>query len=352
MQQSGEVQPGASDGTAPQAPRRPLGQRLLRPLIQAVVMAGLLLLLLRLVDVSALSAAYARADLRMLPLAVGLLIASIAARTVRLWILTGCRSGFLPVFHAHNIGMAVNNLLPLRAGEVVTALILGRVGGVRASAALSIIAIDRVLDILVLLVFYAAVVFFTPQIAGNVRHADTFLIIVVLGVAIAMWLVQSHHERVRALLGRLLSHVSSPRRESWQQRAEGVLEGLQILRDRRTMVMALLWSPPSWLLSFAACYLVLRGFWPDAPLTASVLAVSLSALSVSLVTVPAGVGVMHASLFFSVALFGMDHESALLFAIVYHAVILLLTSALGLIGLRPAGLTIHELAIRLRRRRQ
>lgn len=343
------VDKSASDDAAVPARNRPLGYRLLKLLIQLVVMGGLWFLLLRLVDVGSLSDAYARADLRLVPVAIALLFASIAARTVRLWMLTGYRSAFLPVFHAHNVGMAVNNLLPLRAGELITALLLGRVSGMGASAALSVIAIDRILDIVVLLVVYAVVLFLTPEILGKVRYADALLIVLVLAGSITMWLVQAYGESARKLVARALSFLSSPRREHWQRRAESVLEGLQILRDHRTMAAALSWSLVAWLLSIGACHLVLRGFWPDAPFAASALAVCLSALSVTIVTVPAGVGVMHASLFFSVALFGMDHQNALLFAIVYHALLVLISFALGLIGLRPAGLTIQELTARFSR---
>lgn len=351
MHYGGEVQADAPAGAAAPARHRSLGRRLLNPLLQVAVMGGLCLLLLRFVDLGFLPQAYARADLRLLPLAVILLTASITARTVRLWVLTEYRIKFRPVFHAHNVGMAINNLLPLRAGEVLTALVLGRAGGIGAPAALSIIAVDRILDIMVLAIFYAIVVLLTPEMLGNMRYADGLLIVFVLAVFTAMWLVQSYQGVVRRLIAGALSVFPLASRARWQQRADGILDGFRVLGDRRTMLFALLWSPVGWLLSFAACHVVLKGFWPDAPVAASVLAVCLSALSVTIVTVPAGIGVMHASLFFSVTLFGMDHENALLFALVYHALIVALSFALGILGLRPSGLTVRGLGERFRRQK-
>lgn len=218
------------------------------------------------------------------------------------------------------------------------------------SAALSIIAIDRILDIAVLLALYGVVLLLAPEVIGKIGSAGALLLALVLGAFAAMWLAVSYRERILRLAAGTLAHLSSSRRERWQQRAESVLDGLQILRDRRTMCAALVWSLIAWLLSVLGCHVVLLAFWPDAPPAASVLSVCLSAFSVTIVTVPAGIGVMHASLFFSVALFGMDHQNALLFAIVYHALIFGLSVVLGLIGLRPAGLTLHELATRIRQR--
>jgi uncharacterized protein (TIRG00374 family) len=328
---------------------RAMGQRVLRLVFQFAIMAALLLLLARLVDFKSLSAAYARATLQYLPLAAIILTAAIASRIVRLWILTAGRAAFLPVFHANNVGMAVNNLLPLRAGEVITALLLGKIGGIGAPAALSIIAIDRILDIIVLLILYAALALLTPELLGSMRYADVILVTFVLAVAASMWFACAYRRIVRGWVASLLTSLSFARRERWLRRIDGILDGLAVLGDRRTMIAAAAWSPVGWILSIMACQIVLSGFWPDAPLKAAVLAVCLSALSVSIVTVPAGVGVMHASLFFSVTLFGLDAENALLFAITYHALLLVLSTALGLVGLKPAGLTIEQLAARLRR---
>lgn len=348
MKKSGGIQPGVLDNTAVPARRRSLGRHALKLILQLAVMGGLCVLLLRLVDVPALLAALARADLRLLPLAAVFLTGGIAVRAVRLRVLTGSRWGFSTVFHAHNVGMAVNNLLPLRAGEVIMALLLGRVTGLGASAALSIIAVDRILDIVMLILLYAGIVLLTPEILGTAKYANSLLIVVVVAVLAAMWLVQLYREQLRGLMARALAFLPQPRRTRWLQRGEGVLDGLAVLRNYRIMFMAVLLSPLTWLLSILACHLVLTEFWPEAPLATSALAVCLSALSIAIVTVPAGVGVMHASLFFSVTLFGMVKEDALLFAIVYHALIVLVSTVLGAIGLRPAGLTFRELLARLR----
>jgi glycosyltransferase 2 family protein len=327
---------------------RSVARRLLKIALHVFIMAALLLLLLRLVDIPALLTAYQRADFHMLPMVIALLAAAIVSRTVRLWILTGRRSAFLPVFHAHNVGIAVNNLLPLRAGEVITALLLGRIGGVSASSALSIIAIDRILDVVVLLILYAGLLLLVPELVGNIRHADAALIALVVMVLGVMWFAQARRDVVRSWAVKPISLMGIARRERWEKRLDGILGGLGVLAEPRTMLAAVAWSPVGWILSVVACFLVLRGFWPEAPLKASVLAVCLSALSVTIVTVPAGIGVMHASLFFSVTLFGLDPENALLFGITYHAAIVIVSTLLGLIGLRPAGLGAGELAARLR----
>ncbi len=58
------------------------------------------------------------------------------------------------------IGFAANNLLPLRAGELIRAIVIGRQRKISKSAALGTVFIERVADGLVLLLMLAFCLFF------------------------------------------------------------------------------------------------------------------------------------------------------------------------------------------------
>jgi uncharacterized protein (TIRG00374 family) len=332
-------------------PPRNMVRRSLALLAQLAVIGGLWFLLLRMVDTASLSAALASADLRLLPLTALGLLAATAMRACRLWLLLGRPGPFKTVFCAHNIGMAVNNLLPFRTGEFILALILRRTVDVPTPSALSTIAVDRILDALALLAFYGLAMLLAPGVSAKLSYVGTGVLAAIVVLIAVMLLMQSNEAAVQRLVARALSFLPPGRRERWLKLSMELLAGLGVLRRPAVLSAALACSFAAWSIVIVACYVALVAFWPGATLLASVLATCFAALGVALVAVPAGVGVMHASFFFGVTLAGMDPQKALLFAVAYHAVILLLTTTLGLVSLRPIGFTLKELMARLRQSR-
>src|SRR2546429_490655 len=81
--------------------------------------------------------------------AVAVATATFPLRTARwryLLRLEGASLPYAPLWHATAIGFMANNLLPARAGEFARAYAAGRLTGVRFSAALASVAIERIMD--------------------------------------------------------------------------------------------------------------------------------------------------------------------------------------------------------------
>ena len=70
-----------------------------------------------------------------------------------------------PVTSAMLIGLAVNMLLPLRAGEAARIVALGRSAGVSRVESLGTVALERVLDVFCLLLLLFAALPWLPEIS-------------------------------------------------------------------------------------------------------------------------------------------------------------------------------------------
>ncbi len=99
--------------------------------------------------------ALSRVDWRLLPLALILLYTGIVIRAYRWHVLLRpvCDIPTREVFPVMIVGYAANNVLPLRAGELVRAWVLGQRYGVRKTAALATIAVERLFDGVTMLLF-------------------------------------------------------------------------------------------------------------------------------------------------------------------------------------------------------
>ncbi len=106
---------------------------------------------------------------------------------------------FAPVFSALCAGYLVSNVLPARLGELARLVLLVGEQPVSVARTFSTIVIERVLDVLTLLIVFAAILpFLNVQLPVEVlRGAQVGIALVLLGVALVV----------------LLSFVLAPRRK-------------------------------------------------------------------------------------------------------------------------------------------
>src|SRR5438034_2657978 len=123
--------------------------RTLRFFAPFVLSAGLLYLIVRSVasEPSQVLAALASADWLLLPLAIGLYFVGVWLRSAR-WslLLPEHAVDTSTLFRALVVGFTVDNLLPLRVGEVARAYLLSRWCRISYGATIAKLVVERVLD--------------------------------------------------------------------------------------------------------------------------------------------------------------------------------------------------------------
>ena len=164
--------------------------------------------------------------------AVVLATATFPIRTIRwrsLLQMNDTRLPFVPLWHATAIGFMANNLLPARAGELARAYAARQLTGVRFTAAMGSVAVERVFDGLVLVGLLAAGIalggFARGVAVGGValaRVATVAVVVFVVALGFAFWLV--HRPAPALRVARWCAERVMPRR--WAEHAVGFLEGL------------------------------------------------------------------------------------------------------------------------------
>jgi glycosyltransferase 2 family protein len=168
-----------------------------------------------------------------------------------------------PVKHIHTwdllpitvIGFMANNVLPLRTGEVVRSYVLSRTQGVRKTAALATIAVERIFDGLTMVGFMLVAALFV-DFTSALRHVMTVAVILFV-IAIAVLGVMTFAASLRTRFIRfgvqLLPNSFAARIEHM---AEAFFSGLAALRSPRAVGLVALSSIVAW--SFeASMYLVI-----------------------------------------------------------------------------------------------
>ena len=261
-------------------------------------------------------------------------------RAVRLLFMLDYAIPYSKVFHIQNIGYMLSQLLPLRLGDVARVVLIGNVPPVTMAQGLSTLVIERLLDLLlivVLLPFTVSGIADLPEWMRSFAQLSGF--IAIAGIII---LVIAANQRERAsrmvggLIGRFLPFLD---RDSWVRRFDNLLVGLKSLTSIRdglilTILTILVWIPIIIAYYFTMLAVNLEPTWIMAAFV-----VCAAALSVAIPSTPGQAGPFHFAVITALQLYGQPAAESASFAFLYHIGALLVMVIMGTIGVFSTGVT-------------
>ncbi|MDP7345574.1 MAG: lysylphosphatidylglycerol synthase transmembrane domain-containing protein [Anaerolineales bacterium] len=272
---------------------------------------------------------------------------SLWARAMRWRVLLEEKIGGGRLFWITNISYFVSNLLPLRIGELARVYLATRGSAVSGMQALSTAVLERMIDVLTVFALLFAVLPLVPQ-QGLITAIAYWVVAAVLLAMVAVFGLARKRSGFVAIIGEFVGRVAPRLRGATSEAAENFLRSIDIVRGRRLGIAAL-WSVLVWLLAALAVYSMLLGFLPEQPVYVGVFVTAIVALGIALPSVPAGVGLWEAATVAALAVFGVDRETALAYAVVVHLTIFVKMAILGTVGLHFEGENLNHLASGARR---
>jgi glycosyltransferase 2 family protein len=234
------------------------------------------------------------------------------------------------LFSVVAIGYMANNVLPLRAGELVRSYVLSTRTGLPKTSILATIALERLFDGITMLLFILVASLFialTDQLEYVVLIAA-----VLFGAVLTIFAVLTTEVARYVLIARLLPLLPTFARTRAERILESVFTGLRVLRRRNDMLVVSGLSVLAWLFE-ASMYLVISiGFGLGVGIAAILLVTAVANLATLIPSSPGYVGPFEAGVLLAlVGAIGMQRELALSFAIVVHAALYAPITLVGLI---------------------
>lgn len=307
----------------------------------ALFSALFLWLALRDLDWRVVGAHLQNARWHYLPLCVGVWSASLGIRAMRWHLLLGERVPFGSVFHVHNIGFLLNNVLPFRTGELARAYLVAQTkSGVSGWSVLSTIVAERILDVLTIVLLLVMIL---PLLSVDPAIVSGGLLLGGLAVlGFGLLLAFAHRPQwAQAFLKLALRVLPFLARLNLASLLDRLLAGLQPLASWRGLLRIGLWSAITWFFAILEVWALALLFpdWPQTTAVQAALVLALVAASVSII-VPltvAGVGPFEAATIFALMTANLSPERAATFAVVWHAGLVLTYALWGAIGLLVIG---------------
>jgi glycosyltransferase 2 family protein len=241
------------------------------------------------------------------------------------------------------IGFAVNNVLPLRLGELVRTFLLRQSHGVPIASALATVLIERLLDVFALCGILTAVLIWAQPRGWLLAAAGTAAMITaggVVGLLIVLVLPRSVLERLFAfgvgIAGRVHRRLGNL--------AASIVDGLRVLEDGRALLGIVSLSILCWAAELGLYYFLALSLSVDAGMLGLAAGMVIANLATVLPSPPGYVGTFDIALQLTLTeSFGVPEAKAGAFTLLTHAVLLVPVVVAGLVLLSWEDLSFRSL---------
>lgn len=232
------------------------------------------------------------------------------------------------LFRANMIGFLAINVLPARLGELVRAFGLARKERISTAAVLGSVAIERILDLVFLGIFWALSLLFAPlppwfKWSGYV----TIALVVVIGGGI--WILNAARGRSSRLRSGVMARVPHRMKDRFSAAVSAFGVGIQIVGKPGLLLEAFVWSAASWVVSCGTFLLVGQSLGLALPIWSTFLLTFVVCVGISLPSSPGFIGIMEGACVLGLGYVNVHGPEALAFAILYHLTQLLPLVVLG-----------------------
>lgn len=305
-------------------------RRLGKILLGLAVSVGLLAYFFWDVDLHEIAGRLRQTLWTFLALSVGLNFVSLWMRAWRWRYLFPPEAQPTHLFRALMVGYLGNNVLPLRAGELIRVYVAAR-RGQRFWTTFATVVVERVLDGLAVGLIVAALLLVVPVPTELRWSIFAFLALDVVGILVLAAIAMAPGF-CRAII------VTLFHRMAWLERKllrllETMAEGLRGVRSVGHALPITGFSVAVWLAFALSIWTAMHAAHLDLPLAAAWTVLAFLGLGVSLPSSPGFVGVVQAATVLALALFSVPRTEALSFSLLFHASQFLPVTALGLLYL-------------------
>jgi uncharacterized protein (TIRG00374 family) len=152
---------------------------------------------------------------------------------------------FYPALSATLIGFGASMVLPLRLGEIIRPALFARRTGIGISPAFSSVVLERLIDMLFVVVCFVLVAVVYPD-RGAYRSLAWLAALGVAAAVAVVFLVARHRQRAEGLASAVLVRLPARLGRGLGPIARGLLDGVGGLGDAATVGLVLAYSALLW----------------------------------------------------------------------------------------------------------
>jgi len=253
------------------------------------------------------------------------------------------------LFSATSIGLMVNNVLPVRMGDVARAYLIGRHAKVSGVTAFATLAVERIVDALCLLSilgFYLRAIHGEKMQQVGLRMAAlgvTFVIVLGAGIGV-LYLASIRRTWMETFISGLLETRFPGLASKVLALFSKAVAGFTALRSGRQLVWVFLFTLCLWFSGAASYFYLMRSFSFPLGFGSALLVLVFVTFGVAFPSAPGFAGTFHAFCILGLSMVGIQNPTlAATYAFTLHGTEWLSATALGFYFLWREGLSLKAL---------
>jgi len=311
-------------------------------------------LFVRKIEWSSLGVAFSEAKYIYIIPTIIIMFASLFIRAIRWEVLLSPikKVSVLNLFSASMIGFMSNNVLPARLGEIIRPVMIARKEKIGVSTSLATIAIERVFDILGIIVIASLLFCFLPSdnqansqaVIHQLKKWSVIMAFFAICAIAILFLLSLYPKKAGAVFEKLLFVFPHNLRKKLVNLLHSFISGLQVFDHKIKLLWVGMLSIVIWLINAASVYVLCYSFDIGLSFAGSCFVTVCIALAVALPQAPGFIGVFHIAIQKSLDVFGVGLSSAQSFAILLWAVSFIPVTVAGLLFLWREGISFGEIS--------
>jgi glycosyltransferase 2 family protein len=246
-------------------------------------------------------------------------------------------------FSATAIGFAASSVLPLRLGEVIRPALLARRVGFGVAPALSSVVLERLFDMLFVILCFLALSLIYP-LPTDLRRAALLLGAAAIAGFAVLLLAQRNRTRAERLLDAVLGWTPAAVGRSVRPLAGGFFDALGALESGRIVGGVVWYSALLWTFNALVFLFALLALGIHVPLVPAALAsIVVVAAFIFMPQAPGFLGTWQAGCVLALDLFGVPKDLAVGFSLLTWLVQMLLNVGLGGVFVAREDLSVRQL---------
>lgn len=311
----------------------------LKTVLSFLIVALLFYFLFRKLDFELFEKYLAEGNKLLILLGVFVYLSSFAVRALRWKVLLKHIGNFkvrelAPVIVA---GYAVNNVLPVRIGEIVRAAIAGKIFRISVPSAFASVFVERIFDGLTIALILSVTIFFYP-FQENMKMlawgASLFFALLFLFA-----LVSAFSSKPLAFVQFIRSKAPKFSMPLFDF-AEKFLKGAASLDSWQKIFATFFLSLGVWAFELAVYLLISAAFGVDIPFVGCLVMLCAANLGMLAAPTPAGLGVFQGAIVFALESFNVPYEQRMAVALILHAAQIVPTTVIGFIWIWVKNLSV------------
>jgi uncharacterized protein (TIRG00374 family) len=231
------------------------------------------------------------------------------------------------------IGLFANEVLPLRAGELIRCYLLAHWNDLRLSVGFASAAIERLIDGFWMLTAFLI----TASLVKGIPEDLTILVqllggLLLCGAAVLLWAVM-HKQRAHTVIGE----------SRWAATLRHVVEGLHLMGNPRTLGLTSLISLLYLLLQYLTVYALMRAYRLDYSFWVAAGVLTIVRLATVVPNAPGNIGLGNLACVMAMKLFELEENDAKTFSIILFGALTLPLLIGGAVATALTGTKIGEL---------